>query len=359
MPRISVLLPVRDAESFLEESAYSILRQSCRDFELLLLYSPSSDRSRAILEKIAQRDHRAAIMEVSGKNLAACLNEGLRTAQGEFIARMDADDVAYPERFARQIAAFEARPTLGLLGSAIRYMNAGGRPGRTVTQPPAANLEKAFLWGCPFTHSSVMMRRSVLEQCGGYRELFRYAEDYDLWLRLHRRVGMDNLTEILLYYRLHDRNSIRRYALKNRRYAFMAQAAWLARRASGVDPLDGLRELPAPQSLPLSEAELAGVYGRMLAGSAHLLGDDRDDPEGNEWWPWLKKIPGGADRRKTVALSSLRCARFYAERHDWRRALRHGLYALITSPRQFINYGLTILRQWRAGIGNKDAPRHA
>jgi nucleoside-diphosphate-sugar epimerase len=106
-------------------------------------------------------------------------------------------------------------------------------------------------------------------------------------------------------------------------------------------------------------AELAGVYGRMLAGSAHLLGDARDDPEGNEWWPWLKKIPGGADRRKTVALSSLRCARFYAGRHDWRRALRHGLYALITSPRQFINYGLSILRQWRAGIGNKDAPRHA
>jgi glycosyltransferase involved in cell wall biosynthesis len=342
VPKISVLLPVRDAQPFLSEALQSIQNQSAGDFELLLLYSPSSDDSRAVLEAFAARDRRLALMDVAGKNLAACLNEGLRAARGEFIARMDADDAAHPDRFARQLAAFAARPDLGALGSAVRHIDAAGRKGRTVKQPRGNDIERALYWGCPFTHSSVMLRRAVLEQVGGYRELFPLAEDYDLWLRLHGRTQMDNLPETLIFYRLHAANSTRVKALETRRYAFFAQGAWLARRRGLSDPLEGLDCLPA--SLPLPEAVLDALYGRVLAGSAHLLGDARDDPEGDIWWPRLAAITDRALRGKCTALCLLRAARFYAA-SDRLRCLRHCLAALRASPSLFAAYGFRILRQ--------------
>ncbi|MDR1489729.1 MAG: glycosyltransferase [Desulfovibrio sp.] len=344
MPKISVLLPVRNAQPFLAEAIQSIQNQSFGDFELLLLYSPSSDGSRAVLEAMARRDKRLVLMDVAGGNLAACLNEGLRAARGEFIARMDADDVAYPERFARQTAAFAARPELGLLGSAVRYINAAGRKGRTIRQPRGDDIERAFYWGCPFTHSSVMTRRAVMEMCGGYRELFTLAEDYDLWLRLHGLTTMDNLPETLLCYRLHATNSAKVKALDGRRYAFFAQAAWLARRQGLPDPLENLTSLPDPASLSLSRAEMNALYGRILAGSAHLLGDILDDPEGAVWWPRMAAIADNAERRKSMALCRLRCARFYARR-DRLRCLRHGLAALRISPGLITGYGFRILWQ--------------
>jgi hypothetical protein len=337
-------LPVRDARPFLAEAVSSIQAQSARDFELLLLYSPSSDGSRAVLEDMAARDRRLVLMDVAGSNLAACLNEGLRAARGELIARMDADDVARPERFARQAAVFAARPELGVLGSAVRYIDAAGRKGRTIRQPRGLDIERAFYRGCPFTHSSVMMRRAVLEMCGGYRELFTLAEDYDLWLRLHGMTIMDNLPETLLHYRLHAANSVKARALEGRRYAFFAQAAWLARRQGLADPLENLASLPEPASLPLPEKEMDALYGRILAGSAHLLGDARDDPEGHVWWPRVAAIADKAERKKSMALCRLRCARFYARR-DMVRCLRHGLAALLTSPGLVAGCGFRILRQ--------------
>jgi hypothetical protein len=317
-------LPVRNAQPFLAEAIQSIQNQSFKDFELLLLYSPSTDGSRTVLETMARHDRRLVLMDAAGANLAACLNEGWRAARGEFIARMDADDVAYPRRLARQTAAFAARPGLGLLGSSVRYIDATGRKGRTIRHPRGSGLERAFYWGCPFTHSSVMLRRALLPICGGYRELFALAEDYDLWLRLHRLTEMDNLPETLLYYRLHTSNSIKVKALAGRRYAFFAQAAWLARRRGLADPLQNLTALPAAESLPLPATEMAVLCGRILAGSAHLLGDARDDPEGDVWWPRLAAIAEAAEGRKIMVLCRLRCAQFYARRRDWLRCLRHG-----------------------------------
>jgi glycosyltransferase involved in cell wall biosynthesis len=344
LPKISVLLPVRNAQPFLSEAIQSIQNQSFKNFEVMLLYSPSRDGSRALLESMAAQDRRLIFTEVKGGNLAACLNEGWQGARGEFIARMDADDVAHPERFARQMAAFAGRPALGLLGGAVRYIDAAGRKGRTVRQPQGGDIERAFYWGCPFTHSSVMMRRALWEKCGGYRELFAQAEDYDLWLRLHALTEMDNLPQTLLYYRLHPGNSVRLNALAGRRYAFFAQASWLARRHGLADPLEGRTSLPDPVSLPLAEAEMNALCGRVLAGSAHLLGDALDDPEGGLWWPRLKAISNRGEGRKCAALCRLRWSRFYARR-DKRRCLSHAWAALRTSPALAVACGCRIIGQ--------------
>jgi hypothetical protein len=343
VPRLSVLLPVRDAETFLAEAVDSILRQSYRDFELLLLYSPSSDASREVLETRVRRDRRAVVLNVSGPNLASCLNEGLRAANGELIARMDADDVALPDRFARQVAAFDVRPALGVLGGSARRIDASGRPGRILAQPRGGDIERAFAWGCPFTHPAVMMRRAPLERCGGYRDLFSYAEDYDLWLRIGEITELDNLPEILLHYRLHGRNSVILKALENRRFAFFAQAARIARRNTGRDPLDGLDALPAPESLPLSEEEHAGLRGRMLAGSAHLIGDARDDPESGEWWPRLAKITDKTLRGDVDFLCGVRSARFYG-RNNLPRCMAHCLRAVVNNPARAARYGAASIR---------------
>ncbi|MDR1685281.1 MAG: glycosyltransferase [Desulfovibrio sp.] len=345
MPRISVLLPAREAETFLEEAVQSILNQTFRDFELSALYAPSGDGTLAVLEKLARRDRRVKILETHGPNLAADLNEGLRVADGEFIARMDADDVSLPDRFARQTAEFQARPGLGLLGCSARYIDAAGRRGRRIAPPRGVNMERALYWGCPVIHSSVMMRRSVSARHGGYRPFFQQAEDYDLWLRLHGQTEMDNLPDVLLLYRLHGGNSIRRNAPAIRRYAFLAQAAWLSRRKTGRDPLDNPDEPgepPDPASLPLSETESAGLYGRILAGSTHLLGDERDDPEGNLWWPWVKKIQDKKLRREVEFFCAMRAARFYGMGNPV-RCLRHCLRALAAGPDLAAGHGLKLI----------------
>jgi hypothetical protein len=340
-------MPARDAEAFLADAVDSILRQSYRDFELLLLYTPSTDATREVLETCVRRDRRAVVLDVAGPNLASCLNEGLRAANGELIARMDADDVALPERFAHQIAAFDARPALGVLGSAARYINAAGRPGRILAHPRGADIERAFAWGCPFTHSAVMMRREPLERSGGYRELFSHAEDYDLWLRLGETTELDNLPEILLHYRLHGRNSVMVKAVETRRFAFFAQAARIARRKNGRDPLDGLDSLPAAESLPLTGEEHAGLRGRILAGSAHRIGDARDDPESGEWWPWPAKITDAALRRDVAFFCAVRAARFYG-RENPLRCMGHCLRAVVRSPMRAVRYGATIMRSLHA-----------
>jgi hypothetical protein len=192
-----------------------------------------------------------------------------------------------------------------------------------------------------------MLRREALELCGGYRELFTLAEDYDLWLRLHGRTEMDNIPETLLFYRLHATNSVKVKALDGRRYAFFAQAAWLARQQGLADPLENLDNLdclPDPASLPLPEAALNALYGRVLAGSAHLIGDALDDPEGWLWWPRMAAMADKAERRQATALCRLRCARFYARR-DRPRCLLHGLAALGTSPWLVLSYFFRIMRQ--------------
>jgi hypothetical protein len=108
--------------------------------------------------------------------------------------------------------------------------------------------------------------------------------------------------------------------------------------------LANLAALPDPDSLPLPKAEMDALYGRVLAGSAHLLGDAHDDPEGDVWWPRLTAITDRAERKKCTALCRLRCARYYARR-DSLRCLRHGLAALRTSPGLVVGYGCRILLQ--------------
>jgi GT2 family glycosyltransferase len=271
-PRVSVVLPVYNGERFLAEALDSILAQSFADFELIALDDGSHDGSGEILDRVARTDSRVTVLHQTNGGVIAALNGGLALARGEFIARMDADDVAHPERFARQVAFLDAHPEIAVIGCAVRLIDESGKPIRDVAYPDTPEAVAEFLEiGAPLAHPSVMMRRDAVLAVGGYRAAYRHAEDYDLWLRMAQRYRLANLPDRLLFYRQHPAKLSSVYAVEQRLAASIALLAARCRRAGRPDPTDGLSalmpddierfELPprerANLTLDLAEASLA------------------------------------------------------------------------------------------------------
>lgn len=201
-PRISVVLPVFNGEDFLAEAMDSVLGQTFHDFEVLVIDDASTDRSVAVAEHF--RDDRIRLVRHDrNRRLPATLNHGLDLARGEFVARMDADDVCRPDRFAQQVAFLDSHPDVVICGTWVRLFGAGAERVRTYPVSPDA-VETFRFFHCPFAHPTVMVRRTWLEE----RRL-RYdpaavaVEDFDLWTRLLPSARGANLPATLLRYRLH------------------------------------------------------------------------------------------------------------------------------------------------------------
>jgi len=190
--RVSVLLPVRNAASTLAACLDSLAAQTLSDFEVLAIDDGSADDSRQLLEARAARDPRLRVRSREPRGLPATLNEGLSLARAPLIARMDADDVARPERFCAQVEHLDSHPAVGILGTRVELFAAGpltrGMRAYVAWQNRLcdhAAIERELLVESPLTHPSVMLRRDLLERLGGYRD-FEGPEDYDLWLRAHQ-----------------------------------------------------------------------------------------------------------------------------------------------------------------------------
>lgn len=199
-PRISVVMSVCNEAAWVGESMESILCQTCGDFEFLVTDDGSRDDSYRILKRYLSRDGRIRILRHrTRKGLAASLNEQIRLARGRYIARMDGDDVSHPDRLARQAAFLDRHPGVGLLGTWCREIDSKGAVLGTWHRPTTNYaLQKALLRCNPFIHSSVMLRREVFERVGLYRPVWKYAQDYDLWLRVSRHFHLANLPEPLV-----------------------------------------------------------------------------------------------------------------------------------------------------------------
>ena len=205
-PALCVALPVYNARRYLAAALASILGQFFRDFELVAVDDGSTDDSLAILRAFAARDARLRVISRPNTGLAGALNDAWRASTAPFVARMDADDIAFPGRFARQVAHLEAHPEIVALGSAIVFMDAAGRPVKDCPRPLGhEEIEAALLRGDggSLIHPVVMLRRTALEAIGGYRPEAYFVEDLDLYLRLARVGRLANLPEPLLFYRVH------------------------------------------------------------------------------------------------------------------------------------------------------------
>lgn len=204
---VSVLMSVYNGEEFLPSAIMSILNQEGVEFELIVTNDGSTDRSGMIVDHFARLDPRVRVIHQENRGLTYSLNHMLSLSRGEFVARLDADDVAYPGRLAQQVAYLTVRPEVGLVGTWVNFVMADGESIVVVCLPDDDGVIKHFLNGGlnPLTHSSVMFRRDLLHQLGlTYR--FLSSQDYDLWLCLvpHTQFGM--VESVLTAFRSHSAN---------------------------------------------------------------------------------------------------------------------------------------------------------
>lgn len=200
-PAISVLMSVRDGAPWVAEAVASVLAQTDGDWELIVIDDGSTDATPDLLAAV--RDARLRVHRQAPSGLTPALNRALALARAELIARLDADDRALPERFARQRAFLAARPEVGLLGTGAREIDGAGRDVRVVRPPTDdAAIRRVLIRANPFVHSSVMARRALVERAGGYDERLPVAQDYDLWMRMAALTGLANLDEPLVVRRL-------------------------------------------------------------------------------------------------------------------------------------------------------------
>jgi glycosyltransferase involved in cell wall biosynthesis len=226
---VTVLIPAHNAGAFLREAVDSILAQTFTDFECLVIDDGSTDGAVEALRAIP--DPRLRI-ERNPRNLGliATLNRGLELARAPLLARMDADDVALPQRLERQVAAFAADPSLAIVGTWAQFVDEAGARGSVFPKPVGHDdIVARSLLGCPFVHPSVMFRVAPVVAVGGYPADAPHAEDYALWLKLVLKHRCANLPEVLLLYRLHGGQ------VSQKRLFAQWEQSWRLRRLARIE----------------------------------------------------------------------------------------------------------------------------
>lgn len=206
VPAISVITPVYNNALYMREAFDSILNQTFRDFEYIVINDGSTDNSLDILAEYAKKDPRIRVASHGNKGYIAALNEGLEVARAEFIARMDADDVAMPDRFEKQIAHLRANPDCVVVGGRVLLIDSDGAPLREMCDEFAhEDIDAAHLAGRggAIIHPAMMARRSAIVKIGRYSAAYPWAEDLDFFLRLAEVGRVANLRDIVLRYRQH------------------------------------------------------------------------------------------------------------------------------------------------------------
>jgi len=195
-------MSVYNGERYLSEAVESILNQAFTDFEFIIINDGSTDSTADILR--AYDDPRLRIIEQANVGLTRSLNRGIALARGEYIARMDDDDISLPERLTRQVAFLDIHPNIGVVGTSCRIVDElNNREWEQRVPLSDEELHRHLIRGNPFVHTSVVMRKSVLRAVGGYNEAYPYSQDYELWVRLATHTRLANLPEVLVVRRYH------------------------------------------------------------------------------------------------------------------------------------------------------------
>jgi len=196
-------MPAYNTGAFIVDAIKSVLDQTTPDFELIIVDDGSKDDTAAKVRLFDDKRIRLILQPNAGA--AAARNRGMRSAEGRFLAFLDADDIALPTRFEKQLAFLETHPEVGLIGAAAEIWENGGPSGRFYRHPCAApELAFEMLFENHVVHSSVMVRRNVVKAVGVFTECeSRRHEDFELWSRVGRRYAMANLPDVLVIYRMH------------------------------------------------------------------------------------------------------------------------------------------------------------
>lgn len=252
-------MSVYNGERFLCDAIESILAQSFTDFEFVVLDDGSTDGTRAILADYAARDSRIRPIVRDNRGLIVSLNQLVAEARAPLVARMDADDIAHPERFAKQVAFLNANPDHGVVGCWTADIDEHGNRytirGQDHPLTHGAFLQAIEDGGPLLCHPGVIFRRGIVRSVGGYHAAFKHCEDLDLWLRLASVTQIANLPERLIYYRHYSDQVSSRHATEQQIGAAVAYLAYMERKAGQPDPTETLSTLP-----PIDE--LDSLFGR-------------------------------------------------------------------------------------------------
>ena len=281
IPTVSVAMVVCNMEPYVGESIESILNQSFRDFEFVIVDFGSTDNTAAIVAKYRSGDGRIRFHTVPSCGLAEARNASCFLARGRYIALMDADDVAFPDRLERQVDFLEKHPEIGLVGGALECIGPAGSP-RYIREyfSTDAKIRESLRHGNAFAQNTILMRKEVMTEVKGYRKAFAVGEDYDLWLRIAERYQVANLREPVVCYRLHsDQVGVRklRHEVMN---CLAAQAAARQRAQGGADTLGDVTAITPEvlESLGVSRAALtqalAQAYGDRINTMLQVANDD-------------------------------------------------------------------------------------
>ena len=216
-PKVSVLMAVSGNLTYLQGLTYlrgsieSILNQTFKDFELIIVTERDASVETDLI--IACYDDRRIrhIQNPAPPGIVGSLNAGLQVARGEYVARMDADDVCSVERFERQVRFLDERQDVGIVGTSFNIIDGDGVIVSSHSRPSEVALTKwRLLFGYTVVQPSVMMRTNMLRKLGGYSSRFLHVEDYDLWMRASRITGIVNLPDLLLGWRTHPPGGVSR-----------------------------------------------------------------------------------------------------------------------------------------------------
>ena len=207
MPRVSVIMPVYNVEKYVGEAIESILNQTFTDFEFVIINDGSTDDTASIIKQYAKKDKRIKFVNHSkNKGLIAVLNEGLGLCRGEYVARMDSDDISLQTRFEKQIAYMDKHPECVFLGAWCEKF------GENITKQifKYRNKIKLFdllVYGCNFAHPTAMIRNNIVKKYKiNYDINYPHAEDYAIWSDFAKYTEIHNLQEVLLNRRWHASN---------------------------------------------------------------------------------------------------------------------------------------------------------
>jgi glycosyltransferase involved in cell wall biosynthesis len=240
---------VCNVDRFLAESIESILGQTFRDLEFIIVDYGSTDSSKGIILHYAEKDARVRLHEIPPCGLGKARNAACSLARGQYVAMMDADDVALPERLQLGVDFMTKNPKIGLLGGAVQWINVKGKPlyiGHVPTDDKQLRISLDV--HCPFWQPTVLLRKEAFARSGGYRDAFAPAEDYDLWLRVTESVQCANLEQVVLKYRMHPQQVSLRKKKQQTLGILAAQRSAAIRRAGQPDPFNSI-EVITPKVL--------------------------------------------------------------------------------------------------------------
>jgi glycosyltransferase involved in cell wall biosynthesis len=336
-PIVSVVMSVLNGERFVCEAVESILNQSFREFEFIVINDGSTDSTGATLDSYQRKDPRLRVVHQENRGLVESLNRGCGLARGKYIARMDADDIAIRDRLMWQVDFMERHPKVGVVGGAIEFIDVTGKCLKVSVNPiEDRDIRLALLQGCPFSHPSVLMRRDIFAAVGGYRKAFVDAEDLDLWFRLAERCLLANLEAVLVKYRLHPCQITVRKFRKGALSSLAAHTAAKFRREGNLDPLDngveitpevlaGIGVSEAMQQVSVARRYWWGIRTMYESGEyAAALTFLRDLFESSEW--------KGAERWVMADVLFL-AARLYWSQRRFAKSIVTASQAVITRPK--------------------------